>query len=173
MEDVFWVSILCKQSAEMGRAKKRSWQYGLDEKIPVVRGPLKGKLWKVIVGMKFILFWCFGREHAILAQTLFLIAVSCSSPEAGAMTADTDDGGQHDHLMMIPMWQIEKKKNNNFAAFVKLLDCWSYCIETLVSWSSTSRFLMLPHLILAFVLLTEMYKTVHLCQNSNGAVCAE
>lgn len=90
-------------------------------------GPLIGKLWKVIVGMEFILFWCFGREYAILAQTLFLTAVSCSSPEAGAMTADTDNGGQHNHLMMIPMWQI-------LAAFVKPLDCWSYCIETLDSW---------------------------------------
>ncbi len=30
------VAILCKQSAETGRAKKRSWRYGLDKKIPLL-----------------------------------------------------------------------------------------------------------------------------------------
>lgn len=97
-------------------------------------GPLKGKLWKVIVGMEFILFWCFGREYAILAQTLFLTTVSCSSPEAGAMTADTDNGGQHNHLMMIPMWQIETKTKKTLLCLWNLWIAEAICIETLDSW---------------------------------------
>lgn len=74
--------ILCKQSAETGRAKKRSWRNGLDKKIPVVRRAYPSlvewrtfdrELWDVIVGMGFVSFRCFGWEYAILAQTLLYL----------------------------------------------------------------------------------------------------
>ncbi len=44
---------------------------------------------------------CFEICHT--STDASLTAVSCSSPEAGAMTADTDTDGQHNHLMMMPM----------------------------------------------------------------------